>query len=258
MPSFVTLTPLRSAGDAPKGFRGKATVVLATYQERENLEPLVVAIRAALTGREFGIVVVDDASPDGTGEIADRLAAADPRIAVVHRATKLGLGSAIRTGIEHALAEGAEVVVTMDADFSHPPAVLPRLLDALADADVGIGSRYIRGGGVTGWPLHRRLLSRAANALTQALTGSRMHDNTGNFRAVTRSALLRLDLRAIQAEGYSWLIEFTYYAQRRGLRFVEVPFVFVNRTAGISKISRGEVLRAFIVLLLLSRHRIRA
>jgi dolichol-phosphate mannosyltransferase len=209
-----------------------ACVVIPTYEEAENLAALVAAVRAAL---DCTIGIVDDGSPDGSGEIADALADW-----VIHRERKQGLASAYVAGFRRALAEGAEYVLEMDADFSHDPADLPRLLDAArAGADVVLGSRYVEGGGVEGMPLHRRLLSRGGSAYARAVLGCPLRDLTGGFKCFCADALRAIDLDAIAATGFAFQVEATYRAVRAGLLVEEVPIVFHERRAGHSKLSAG-------------------
>jgi dolichol-phosphate mannosyltransferase len=209
-----------------------ACVVIPTYEEAENLAALVAAVRAAL---DCTIGIVDDGSPDGSGEIADALADW-----VIHRERKQGLASAYVAGFRRALAEGAEYVLEMDADFSHDPADLPRLLDAArAGADVVLGSRYVEGGGVEGMPLHRRLLSRGGSAYARAVLGCPLRDLTGGFKCFRADALRAIDLDAIAATGFAFQVEATYRAVRAGLLVEEVPIVFHERRAGHSKLSAG-------------------
>ena len=212
-----------------------ACVVIPTYEEAENLAALVAAVRAAL---DCTIGIVDDGSPDGTGEIADALAG--PGLWVIHRERKQGLASAYVAGFRRALAGGAEYVLEMDADFSHDPADLPRLLDAArAGADVVLGSRYVDGGGVKGMPLHRRLLSRGGSAYARAVLGVPVRDLTGGFKCFRADALRAIDLDAIAATGFAFQVEATYRAVCAGLRVEEVPIVFHERRAGHSKLSPG-------------------
>jgi dolichol-phosphate mannosyltransferase len=207
-------------------------VVIPTYEEAGNLAALVTAVRAAL---DCTIGVVDDGSPDGTGEIADALADW-----VIHRERKQGLASAYVAGFRRALAGGADYVCEMDADFSHDPADLPRLLAAAgAGADVVLGSRYVEGGGVEGMPLHRRLLSRGGSAYARAVLGCPVRDLTGGFKCFRADALHAIDLDAIAATGFAFQVEATYRAVRAGLRVEEVPIVFRERRAGRSKLSAG-------------------
>jgi dolichol-phosphate mannosyltransferase len=216
---------------------GRVLIVTPTYNERDNLEDLVAAVHAAAP--DAHLLVVDDASPDGTGVLADAMAAEDPRIAVLHRAGKLGLGTAYVAGFERALAEGFDVVFEMDADLSHDPAYIPQFLDAIArGAEVVVGSRNVEGGGVEGWGLGRHVLSKGGSLYARAILGVGVRDLTTGFKAYTRRAIEALDLRTVRSNGYSFQIETTYRALRKGLRVVEVPIVFVDRRAGRSKMSR--------------------
>jgi len=220
-----------------------AVVCLPTYNERDNLEPMVRALAEVLPegGR---VLVIDDNSPDGTGEIADRLAAELPWLEVLHRPEKQGLGRAYVDGFHHALAEGADLVLEMDCDFSHDPRDLPRLIAAVeAGADLALGSRYVEGGGTENWGLVRRLISRGASIYTRVLLMP-IHDATGGFKCFRRTVLESIDLENIDAAGYVFQIETTYRALRKGFRVVEVPIRFVDRTAGESKMSRAIVLEA--------------
>jgi dolichol-phosphate mannosyltransferase len=220
-----------------------AVVCLPTYNERDNLEPMVRALARVLPegGR---VLVIDDNSPDGTGEIADRLAAELPWLDVLHRPVKEGLGRAYVDGFRQALAEGAELVLEIDCDFSHDPQDLPRLIAAVeAGADLAIGSRYVEGGGTGNWGLLRRLLSRGASVYTRVLLMP-IHDATGGFKCFRRGVLESIDLASIDAAGYVFQIETTYRALRKGFRVVEVPIRFVDRTVGESKMSRAIVLEA--------------
>jgi dolichol-phosphate mannosyltransferase len=221
----------------------RATICLPTYNERENLEPLVRRLLELLPA-EAGILVIDDGSPDGTGAIADRLAAEEPRVEVLHRARKEGLGPAYIAGFRHALATDAELILEMDCDFSHDPADVPRLIEAAGGADVVLGSRYVAGGGVRNWGLTRRVISRAGSRYAQVLLGLPCHDLTGGFKCYRREVLASIDLDAISSRGYAFQIETTYRALRRGFRVVEVPIVFTDREAGSSKMSRSIVLEA--------------
>jgi len=220
-----------------------AVVCLPTYNERDNLEPMVRALAEVLPEGDR-VVVIDDNSPDGTGEIADRLAAELPWLEVLHRPEKQGLGRAYVDGFHHALAEGADLVLEMDCDFSHDPRDLPRLIAAVeAGADLALGSRYVEGGGTENWGLVRRLISRGASIYTRVLLMP-IHDATGGFKCFRRTVLESIDLESIDAAGYVFQIETTYRALRKGFRVVEVPIRFVDRTAGESKMSRAIVLEA--------------
>ncbi len=218
----------------------RATVCLPTYNERENLEAMVQALQP----HDVRVLVIDDNSPDGTGELADRLAATLPFVDVLHRPRKEGLGPAYLAGFARALAEGADLVLEMDCDFSHDPADVPRLLAAAEEADLVLGSRYVPGGQVRAWGLGRRLVSRGGSLYAQILLGTRVRDLTGGFKCYRRTVLERLDLAAIDSRGYAFQIETTYRALRAGFRVVEVPITFVDRELGGSKMSRSIVLEA--------------
>lgn len=215
----------------------RALIIVPTFDERDNLAAFVGAVLEAAPGAD--VLVVDDASPDGTGELADELAAAEPRVSVIHRARKLGLGTAYVEGFRHALARGYDVAVEMDADFSHDPRHLPEFFDAIqGGADVVIGSRNVAGGGVEGWGLGRHLLSKGGSIYARVILGVRVRDLTTGFKAYTRRALEAIDVGSLRSNGYSFQIETTYRALRKGLRVVELPIVFVDRRAGHSKMSR--------------------
>jgi dolichol-phosphate mannosyltransferase len=221
----------------------RAVVCLPTYNERENLERMVRALGEVLP-EDATVLVIDDASPDGTGEIADRLAAELPWVDVLHRPRKEGLGRAYVDGFRRVLAADAELVLEMDCDFSHDPADVPRLIAAVEDgADLALGSRYVAGGGTANWGLVRRLISRGASIYTRVLLMP-VHDATGGFKCFRRRVLESIALDAIDAAGYVFQIETTYRALRQGFRVVEVPIRFVDRTAGHSKMSRSIVLEA--------------
>src|SRR5215471_17151874 len=221
-----------------------ATVVcLPTYNERENLERMVRALGEVLPDGA-SVLVIDDSSPDGTGEIADRLAGELPWVEVLHRPRKEGLGRAYVDGFRQALASGAELVLEMDCDFSHDPADVPRLIAAVeGGADLALGSRYVEGGGTENWGLMRRLISRGASVYTRVLLMP-IHDSTGGFKCFRRRVLESIDLDTIDAAGYVFQIETTYRTLRKGFRVVEVPIRFADRTAGHSKMSRAIVLEA--------------
>jgi dolichol-phosphate mannosyltransferase len=222
----------------------RATICLPTYDERANLEPMIDALRDVLRDGDR-VLVVDDNSPDGTGEIADRLADEFGFIDVLHRPQKQGLGPAYLAGFKRALADGAELVLEMDCDFSHDPEAVPRLIAAAeGGADVVLGSRYVRGGRVGNWGLIRRAISRGASLYTALFLQMGVRDPTGGFKCFRRGVLETLDLDAITAKGYAFQIETTYRAKQAGFRIVEVPITFVDRTAGHSKMSRTIVLEA--------------
>jgi dolichol-phosphate mannosyltransferase len=218
-------------------------VCLPTYNERENLEAMVSALGDVLP-EDGRILVIDDNSPDGTGEIADRLASEREDVDVLHRARKQGLGPAYLAGFTWALGAGADLVLEMDCDFSHDPADVPRLLAAAEGADLVLGSRYVPGGGTRNWNLLRRLISRGGSLYAQILLGVRIRDLTGGFKCYRRAVLETIDLDAIDSKGYAFQIETTYRALRAGFRVVEVPIVFVDREAGGSKMSKSIVLEA--------------
>jgi dolichol-phosphate mannosyltransferase len=223
-----------------------AWLVLPTFNEAENIEPIV---RAALphlagTGLPHRILVVDDNSPDGTGAIADRLAAEIEEVEVLHRERKEGIGPAYLAGFDHALARGADLLLEMDSDFSHDPADLPRLIAAAGEADLVLGSRYVPGGGVTDWGLARRLISRGGSLYAKLLLGIPVNDLTGGFKCFRRTVLEAIDLDAIHSKGYAFQIETTYRALRKGFRVVEIPIRFADREVGGSKMSRTIVLEA--------------
>lgn len=223
-------------------------VVLPTYDEAQNLAGIAAAILEALPG--CTILVVDDASPDGTGGLADQLAAAEPRIRVRHRSAKQGLGRAYADGFGVALEGGAQRVVQMDADWSHSPGYLPGMLAALDDgADLVIGSRYAPGGGVRDWGLARRVVSRGGSVFARHVLGLSPHDLTGGFKAWRRAALEAIDWRTLHSGGYVFQIETTYRASRAGYRVDEVPIVFSDRRVGESKMSRRIVVEALVVVL---------
>jgi dolichol-phosphate mannosyltransferase len=219
-----------------------ALIIVPTYNEAENLEPLCNAIFAH--SDRCDVLVVDDASPDGTGAIADRLARADPRVKVLHRQRKEGLGKAYLAGFAIALKEGYALILEMDADFSHDPAYLPQLLATAKDADLVLGSRYVQGGGTQHWGMGRRLISRGGSLYARTILGVRIRDLTGGFKCFRRETLLALDLATVQSEGYAFQIELTYRALCLGLRVVEIPIVFADRRVGKSKMSRAILLEA--------------
>jgi len=213
---------------------GPAWLVLPTYNEADNVEPLVEAARGKLPPGAR-VLIVDDSSPDGTGEIADRLATRHENVEVLHRPHKEGLGPAYIAGFRHALKRGAAFVLEMDSDFSHDPAYLPRLLDAAKRADVVLGSRYVAGGGVSDWGPLRRAVSRGGSAYARLVLGVGVRDLTGGFKCFRREVLETLDLDEITTRGYAFQVELTYRAIRRGFRVAEVPIVFRERRVGNSK-----------------------
>ena len=221
----------------------KPLVCLPTYNERENLEPMVRALGDVL-GAAGRVLVIDDDSPDGTGELADRLAAELPWVEVLHRGRKEGLGPAYLAGFRHALHTDAELVLEMDCDFSHDPAAVPRLIAAAREADLVLGSRYVPGGSVGNWGRGRLLVSAGGSLYARLLLGVGIRDLTGGFKCYRREVLERIDLDAIRSKGYAFQIETTYRALRAGFRVVEVPIAFIDRAVGGSKMSRAIVLEA--------------
>lgn len=215
----------------------RVAVLIPTYNEAENLPRVVARVRASVP--QANIVVLDDDSPDGTGEVADALAAADPAVTVIHRPSKQGLGAAYLEGFRWAIDAGYDAVVEMDADGSHQPEQLPRLLEAARDADLVIGSRWVPGGSVVNWPLHRKALSIGGNLYTRMLLGMPVHDATAGFRVYRTSALESIGLGDVASQGYCFQVDLTWRAVRRGLRVVEVPIEFVEREIGDSKMSRA-------------------
>ncbi len=229
-------------------WQGQALMIVPTYNERENLPALVGQLRA-LPG-DVHVLIVDDNSPDGTGLMADAIAACDTGVRVLHRSGKLGLGTAYRAGFRYGLGQGYQYLCTMDADFSHSPERAPALLDkAVTGYDLVIGSRYVAGGQVVGSPPLRKLISYFANWLAHLFLGVTTHDCTAGFRCYRRQVLETIDLDAIFSSGYSFLIEMAFLCQRAGFRIGEVPITFVNRTQGDSKINRSEIYRAFYTML---------
>jgi dolichol-phosphate mannosyltransferase len=218
-------------------------VCLPTYNERENLEPMVDRLGEILGG-DGVVLVIDDNSPDGTGEIADRLAAERSWVHVLHRPRKEGLGPAYLDGFRRALELGVDLIFELDCDFSHDPADIPRLAASAEDADLVIGSRYVSGGGTRNWGLVRRLISRGGSLYAQLLLGAPVRDLTGGFKCYRRAVLETIDLDAIHSKGYAFQIETTYRALRAGFRVTEVPIVFVDRAVGGSKMSKAIVLEA--------------
>jgi dolichol-phosphate mannosyltransferase len=221
---------------------GRIVVIVPTYNERENLERIVGRVRASVP--EAHVLVADDNSPDGTGAIADRLAADDDHVQVMHRRGKEGLGAAYLAGFDWALEHGYDVVVEMDADGSHQPEQLPRLLAALRDADLVLGSRWVPGGSVVNWPKSRELLSRGGSLYTRVMLGVPMKDATGGYRAFRADTLRTLDLTGVESAGYCFQVELGWRAVQAGLRVREVPIEFVERELGDSKMDQKIVAEA--------------
>lgn len=223
--------------------REPAWLILPTYNEAENIEAFIAAVLPVLPS-SARVLVVDDSSPDGTGEIADRLAAGEPRIGVLHRKHKEGLGPAYIAGFRHALAQGAELLIEMDSDFSHDPSYLPALLGAMESADLAIGSRYVEGGGVADWGVVRRTISRGGSAYSRVVLGLDIRDLTAGFKCFRREVLEAIDLDSIESRGYAFQVEVTYRTVQQGFKVVEVPIVFRDREKGTSKIDRSVIREA--------------
>ena len=221
---------------------GRVLVVIPTYNEAETLEPVVARMRASVP--EADVLVVDDGSPDGTGDIADRLVAADPAVHVLHRTQKAGLGAAYIAGFRWALAEGYDVVVEMDSDGSHAPEELPRLLTALREADLVIGSRWVPGGQIRNWPLYRQVISIGGSTYARVLLRFPVRDSTSGYRAFRRHVLEELKLDEVASQGYCFQIDLAWKTWRSGFRVREVPITFTEREVGRSKMSRAIVIEA--------------
>jgi len=231
----------------------KTVVVVPTYNEIQNLDALLEAILALPIAVD--VLIVDDGSPDGTGPRADEWAAREPRVSVIHRPGKMGLGTAYLAGFTRALSEGYEALIEMDADFSHQPRYLPALIQQAEEHDLVIGSRYIPGGGTSGWGAHRRALSRGANIFARAMLGLSVQDCTAGFRCFRAEALRKIDFSTILAEGYSFQVEILFKVVKNGGRVTEIPIVFEERRHGRSKISRSEVFKAIGTVLRLAGER---
>ncbi len=221
---------------------GRILVIIPTYNERENIQRIVGRTRSSVP--QAHVLIADDNSPDGTGEIADDLASQDAHVYVMHRAGKEGLGAAYLSGFAWAIDAGYDVIVEMDADGSHQPEQLPKLLAALRNADVVLGSRWVSGGSVVNWPKHREFLSRGGNLYTRAMLGIPLHDATGGYRAFRADALRTLDLSDVESKGYCFQVDMAWRAVRSGLRVVEVPIEFIERELGDSKMNQKIVTEA--------------
>ncbi|MBM3263558.1 MAG: polyprenol monophosphomannose synthase [candidate division Zixibacteria bacterium] len=217
-------------------------IVIPTYNERENIQQLIPMLLDL--DSSFRILVVDDGSPDGTGEIVDDMAARNPRIHILHRSGKLGLGTAYIAGFKYALQQDVDAIVEMDADFSHDPKMIPVFLETLENYDVVIGSRYINGANVVNWPMSRLLLSYCAGIYTRLVTGMKIMDVTGGFKCFRKSALSQIELDRVRSDGYAFQIEMNYRCICKGLTVKEVPIVFVDRHSGTSKMSRRIIYEA--------------
>ena len=235
-------------------------LVIPTYNEAENVGPIVHAVverMATIAPGEYRILVVDDNSPDGTGRLADQLAQELDMVEVMHRTHKDGLGRAYIAGFEHALSGGAELVVQMDADFSHDPNYLVELIAGAESNDLVLGSRYVAGGAVRNWGILRKLISRGGSMYARAVLGVGVRDLTGGYKCIRRAVLETIDLGSLRADGYVFQIEVTYRAIRSGFRIKEVPILFVDRTAGASKMSRKIALEAILLVPRLRREETR-
>ena len=222
--------------------RLRALVCLPTYDEKDNVVPMTEAILAATP--DVDVLIIDDNSPDGTGQLADGIAAREPRVKVLHRAGKEGLGKAYLAGFEWALGQGYELILEMDADFSHDPKYLPGMLEAARGADLVLGSRNVPGGGTVNWGLGRKFISRGGSLYARTILGIPVRDLTGGFKCFRRKVLESIDLPTVECSGYAFQIELTFRALRRGFRVVELPIVFVDRRVGQSKMSKRIVLEA--------------
>ena len=222
-------------------------VSVATYNERDNLSPLVQEIHHVVPAAD--VLVIDDNSPDGTGKLADELAEADPKLRVVHRAGKLGLGTAILAGMHHAMDQGYDFLVNMDADFSHHPRYLPAILAGMDRHDVMIGSRYIKGGGVANWPLSRRFMSWGVGTVVRLLMRIPARDTSGSYRCYRVAKLRETALDQLQSRGYSFQQEVLYRCRKAGCRIGETPILFENRRAGSSKVNPKEAARSMALIL---------
>jgi dolichol-phosphate mannosyltransferase len=231
-----------AAADQPR-----VLVAIATYNERDNLRPLIQEIRQTVPA--VHILVTDDNSPDGTGQLADELAAADPQVHVQHRSGKLGLGTAILAGMRYAMDHGYDVVLSMDADFSHHPRYLPAMIAGMRDHDLMIGSRYIPGGGSLNWPASRRFMSWSVNTLVRVLMRIPARDTSGGFRAYSVAKLRQTNLENLLSRGYSFQQEMLYRCRKAGCKIGETPIIFEERRAGKSKVSPKEAARSMTVIL---------
>jgi dolichol-phosphate mannosyltransferase len=232
---------------SPSPAPARILVSLATYNERDNLGPLTAEIHNALPSAD--VLVIDDNSPDGTGKLADELAATDPRIHIIHRPGKLGLGTATLAAMRFAIDRDYDLLINMDADFSHHPRYLPALLAGMRRYDVMIGSRYISGGGAVNWPMSRQLISRSVNAVVRLLMRIPAHDTSGAFRCYRVARLRQTDLHNLLSRGYSFQQEVLYRCRKAGSKIGETPIIFENRRAGASKVNPQEAVRSMSVIL---------
>ena len=236
---MVSTEPVTSGGSGRR-----ALVIIPTYNEADSIPELVPCVLAASGDVEMHVLVVDDASPDGTAALVTEMGRRDPRVHLLSRPAKLGLGTAYVAGFRYALEQGYDFIFEMDADFSHDPSAIPSFLDRIRDHDLVLGSRYVSGVTVVNWPLKRLILSYGANAYTRVVTGMPFRDATGGYKCFRREALAALDLGRIRSDGYSFQIEVSFLLWRRGFRIVEIPIVFADRRVGVSKMSRRIVWEA--------------
>ena len=232
----------------------KSLIIVPTYNELENIKRLLPELMAM--GPDVRVLVVDDNSPDGTGKLADEMAAENERISVLHRPEKLGLGSAYVAGFRYAVQQDVDCVFEMDADFSHDPAMIPKFIEEIAACDVVIGSRYISGINVVNWPMSRLLLSYFANIYTRVVTGMTIRDTTSGFKCFRREVLEHIDLDRVRSDGYAFQIEMNFRCWRKGYRVREIPIIFVDRRSGTSKLSRGVINEAVWIVWWLRLQRI--
>ena len=232
----------------------KSLIIVPTYNELENIQRLLPELMAL--DPDIRVLVVDDNSPDGTGRLADKLAAEYERISVLHRPKKLGLGSAYVAGFRYAIQQDVDCVFEMDADFSHDPAMIPRFIEEIASCDVVIGSRYISGINVVNWPMSRLLLSYFANIYTRVVTGMTIRDTTSGFKCFRREVLEHIDLDSVRSDGYAFQIEMNFRCWRKGYRMREIPIIFVDRRSGTSKLSQGVINEAVWIVWWLRLQRI--
>ena len=232
----------------------KSLIIVPTYNELENLRRLLLELMDL--GPDVRVLVVDDNSPDGTGRLADELAAENERISVLHRPEKLGLGSAYVAGFKYAIQQDVDCVFEMDADFSHDPATIPEFIEEIASCDVVIGSRYISGINVVNWPMSRLLLSYFANIYTRVVTGMTIRDTTSGFKCFRREVLEHIDLDSVRSDGYAFQIEMNFRCWRKGYRMREIPIIFVDRRSGTSKLSQGVINEAVWIVWWLRLQRI--
>lgn len=224
----------------------RCLAIIPTYNEKENIADLLERIAALAAG--FDILVIDDGSPDGTGDVVAALSELNPSVKLLRRPAKAGLASAYITGFGYAIEKGYAAVFTMDADFSHNPDYLPKLLDALSSSDYVIGSRYVAGGGTKGWPLRRKIISRFGNIYARAVTGLRVRDLTSGFACIKTDVLRSVGISDIKTEGYGFLIEMKYRSSRSGFKVSEYPIIFTDRVAGKSKISKNIIFEAMLLV----------